>query len=140
MVQMKGYRAHLRKFKIKLYIPHGSDERGIREKPKSKTRKSFISHMVQMKEDIKKFCKFVRYFFISHMVQMKGGIDLYPHNLNATFISHMVQMKASYPSVYPLLPPVLYIPHGSDERHRLKRQRHKTGQLYIPHGSDERIF
>ena len=27
MVQMKGwYKAHLRKFKIKLYIPHGSDE------------------------------------------------------------------------------------------------------------------
>ena len=28
MVQMKGwYKAHLRKFGIKLYIPHGSDER-----------------------------------------------------------------------------------------------------------------
>jgi len=44
----KWYKAHLRKFHIKLYIPHGSDER-IFCYSMLNHLKDFISHMVQMK-------------------------------------------------------------------------------------------
>ncbi|ACI21947.1 hypothetical protein THEYE_A2015 [Thermodesulfovibrio yellowstonii DSM 11347] len=53
----------------------------------------FISHMVQMKQDLifSKIC--LTHCFISHMVQMK---QVYPHLFTIClyhFISHMVQMK-----------------------------------------------
>jgi len=74
MVQMKvRLNETAIKNEIGLYIPHGSDERDTVKKAEEKTKETFISHMVQMKEG----------------EEEKEGKEL------ETFISHMVQMKAN---------------------------------------------
>ena len=99
---------------LKLYIPHGSDERSNND--------SML---------------FASSSFISHMVQMKGhkgivfGADCH------SFISHMVQMKVGEAPMRRTSDLFLYIPHGSDERYAAVMAFEEDPALYIPHGSDE---
>jgi len=111
----KWYKAHLRKFKIKLYIPHGSDERFDKRTIELSSR-FFISHMVQMKAKSIKAAPKGPGSFISHMVQMKVLLSIHFSNSWSVFISHMVQMKVGYSSLIDTSLIQLYIPHGSDER------------------------
>jgi len=50
----------------------------------------------------------------------------------------MVQMKVKTILFLDELGPMLYIPHGSDERRCLRFKKADVLKLYIPHGSDER--
>jgi len=76
--------------------------------------------------------------FISHMVQMKVELRKPVNLMNKTFISHMVQMKAADISIsLNLITEPLYIPHGSDESESIELSDDSGTKLYIPHGSDE---
>ena len=78
---------------LKLYIPHGSDER----------HQQLVHYGLSL-------------YFISHMVQMKVSNGKHEHILVRFFISHMVQMKGNNKYRGHTAKWQLYIPHGSDER------------------------
>jgi len=97
-----------------LYIPHGSDERSAK-KLSLPSANSFISHMVQMKEN-----KEILAAISMAKLYIPHGSDESFHRFFSscnrdTFISHMVQMKAASKATL-LCEKLLYIPHGSDER------------------------
>ena len=74
------------------------------------------------------FC-YCRKSFISHMVQMKGWFRKRFSTRTTTFISHMVQMKVWMSSV-PRCLRHLYIPHGSDESRHGVAVRSSLKALY----------
>jgi len=75
MVQMKEELMRLGKTaQLDLYIPHGSDERAFLIVLFAQSQ-PFISHMVQMKGQIRMALKVWRAYFISHMVQMKAKVQ-----------------------------------------------------------------
>jgi len=104
-----------------LYIPHGSDE-SISLSVELSQFADFISHMVQMKvgDLLRKIWD--AFFFISHMVQMKGRIWKKNKIVLRNFISHMVQMKGMNSAICFFTAFFLYIPHGSDEREGYRGQ------------------
>ena len=89
---MKGYKAYLRKFCIKLYIPHGSDER-IKLRIKMKMKKPLYPTWFRWKEEVNR-----RRWFN-------------PHALYPTWFRWKTMRLYELDNHS-----LLYIPHGSDER------------------------
>jgi len=76
--------------------------------------------------------------FISHMVQMKDRREYNPPARLYALYPTWFRWK-SVDDCLLTVKVFLYIPHGSDERTFFWKRRCLYRVLYIPHGSDERV-
>ena len=159
---MKGwYKAHLRKFKIRLYIPHGSDERTEEMLYLPLHHHPLYPTWFRWKRSYSDTIQITRNLYIPHGSDERTAVATLTLD-SSDFISHMVQMKdiKNRKSVWtqkPLYPTwfrwkwvigwsyrswtSVFISHMVQMKDsKCVQMRSGTEHLYIPHGSDESLF
>jgi len=133
MVQMKDGRDLDRDYSnlCRVYIPHGSDE-SSRLQSSGHNILVYIPHGSDERHIVKILIYQMWNSLYPTWFRWKEASSLLNAAMALQFISHMVQMKACFCYGLPS-PPLVYIPHGSDERNTNKNKHVILLILFISH-------